>query len=337
MKSPLQLDKESKLESVIFAKDTLEMNLTCPLKRDKLPEISVAGENGELYKPGGYSYDTNHLFISFWNEAGGNYVFAPAQELKLMIDKKSYTVRLTEGAPVVGGGEIKSAEPAAIDWVKVGYQKTKGGVQILTSFADKDLKLFGIGEPVQKTVTETFSNENGLTKSGTSAGINPLLGYDKDNQVYPYNQAKNAVGRPVTQFEAQVPAGKEIALNIPSLLVGYPKNLGRLEVPIPGLNEEKQLGREIDLKLQKIRLESIKRTSPTTAELKFAVNTGDTPGVAVRKADLYSSDVLSGDSVWQGNECTMHISFKETLQDLKFEVGWPEFVVNGNWTLNITE
>lgn len=337
LKSPLQLGKESKLENVIFAKDKLEMNLTFPLSGDKLPEISAAGENGELYKPGGYSYDDDHLYISFWNEAGQNYVFSPAQELKLMIDKKSYNVRLTEGAPVVGSGEIKPAEPTAIDWVKVGYQKTNQGVQILTSFTDKDLKLLGIGEPAQKTVTETFKNENSLTRSGTSAKTNPLLGYDQEKHVYPYNQAKNAVGRPVTQFESQVPAGKEIELKIPSLVVGYEKNLSNFEVPIPGLNEEKQIGREIDLKLQKITLESIKRTSATTAELKFALNTGATAGVAVREADLYSKDVLSGDSVWQGDECTMRINFNETLKDIKFEVGWPKFVVNGNWTLKIKE
>jgi len=335
LESPLQLDKESKLENVIFAKDKLEMNLTFPSTEDKLPEISVAAENGKIYKPGGYSYENDRLVLSFWNETEQNYVFSPSKELKLMIGDKSYSIHLAEGAPVVGSGEIKSAEQTDIGWVNVGYQKSNQGVQILTSFTDKDLKLRGIGEPTQKTVTEMFKNENGIISSGTSSMTNPLLGYDKDKNVYTYNQVKNAVGRPITQFESQAPADKEIELKIPSLLVGYEKDFGNVDVAIPGLNEEKTIDREIDLKLQKVILESIKRTSATTAELKFALNTGNIAGVRVREVDLYSKDVQRADSTWQGDVCTMRISFDEKLKDAKFNVGWPEFVVNGNWTLKI--
>ncbi|KLU64877.1 hypothetical protein DEAC_c32050 [Desulfosporosinus acididurans] len=335
LKSPVQLAEGSKLENVIFTKDKLEMNLTYPLKEDKLPEISVTTQSGKLYKPGGYSTDNGQLSISFWNEAEQNYVFTPSQELKLMIGGKNYTIHLTGGTSVVGSGEIIPAEKSNIDWVKVGYQKTAKGVQILTSFNDQDLKLESIGEPAQKTATDTFKNENGTTCGGTSSMTNPLLGYDKHNHVYTFTEAKNAVGRPVTQFESQAPAGQEIDLKIPSLLVGYEKTLGHLEVPIPSLNEEKQIGQVIDLKLQKITLKSIKRTSATTAELKFALNTGNNPGVTVRDANLYSNDVQSGNSIWQGDECTMRINFNEKLKKAKFDVDWPTFVVNGNWTLKI--
>lgn len=335
LKSPLQLDKESKLENVIFTKDKLEMNLTFHLTEDKPPKISVATATGKIYKPGGYSYDNNHLFLSFWNEAEHNYVFSPTKELKLTIGEKSYSIHLAEGVPVVDSGEITPAEKTDIGWVNVGYKKTNQGLQILTSFTDKDLKLVGIGEPAQKTVTETFKNGNGIISTSTPAMTKPLLGYDKDKNVYTFNQAKNAVGRPVTQFESQAPAGKEIELKIPSLIVGYEKDFGNIDVAIPGLNEEKRINREIDLKLQKIILESIKRTSATTAELKFALNTGDTPGVVVRDVSLYSKDVQSGDSTWQGGVCTMRISFDEKLKDAKFNIEWPHFVVNGNWTLKI--
>lgn len=335
LKSPLQLEKESKLENVIFTKDRLEMGLTFPLTEDKLPEISVATANGTLYKPGGYSYDNDHLLLSFWNEAEQNYSFSPTKELKLMIGEKSYSIHLAEGEPVVGSGEIKPAEQTNIAWVNVGYKKTDRGVQILTSFTDKDLKLVNIGEPTQKTVTQTFKNENGITTSGTSAMTKPLLGYDQEKNVYTYNQAKNTVGRPITQFEAEASANKEIELKIPSLLVGYERDFGNFDVAIPELNEEKRIDREIDLKLQKIVLQSIKRTSATTAELKFALNTGNTAEVAVREVNLYSKDVQSGDSTWQDDVCTMRISFDEKLQNAKFNVSWPNFVVNGHWTLKI--
>lgn len=106
-------------------------------------------------------------------------------------------------------------------------------------------------------------------------------------RVYP---TSNAVGRPITQFESQVPAGKEIELKIPSLIVGYEQNFANFNIAIPGLNEEKRIDREIDLKLQKIVLQSIKRTSATTAELKFALNTGDKAEVTVLEASLYSNN-----------------------------------------------
>ncbi|MGC7873420.1 hypothetical protein ACPUYX_18100 [Desulfosporosinus sp. SYSU MS00001] len=191
----------------------------------------------------------------------------------------------------------------------------------------------GVSQVFFIKVTEHFKNENGITSGGTSSNTNPLLGYDKDKKVYTYTRAKNAVGSPVTQFESQVPADQEIDIKIPSLLVGYEKTLGHFEVPIPALNEEN--GQVIDLKLQKITLESIKRTSAATAELKFALKTGNTPGVTVQEADLYSKDVQSGDSIWQGDECTMRISFDEKLKGAKFDVNWPTFVINGNWTLKV--
>ncbi|WP_461392779.1 hypothetical protein [Desulfosporosinus fructosivorans] len=153
-------------------------------------------------------YENDRLVLSFFNEAEQNYVFSPSKELKLMIGDKSYSIHLAEGAPVVGSGEIKSAEQTDIGWVNVGYQKTNQGVQILTSFTDKDLKLRGIGELAQKTVTNMFKNEKGIIGSGTSSKTKPLLGYDKDKNVYAYNQAENAVGRPITEFESQAPVDK---------------------------------------------------------------------------------------------------------------------------------
>lgn len=334
LKSPLQLDKESKLETVIFTKDNLEMSLTFPtLTEDKLPDITVAAADGTLYKPGGYGYDNDCLLLSFWNEAEQNYVFSPTQDFKLLIGEKSYSIHLAEGAPVVGSGEIKPAEHSSIAWVNIGYQKTDGGVQILTSFTDKDLKLVNIGEPVQKDVTQMFKNENGIIGGGTSSKTNPLLGYDNEHKVYIYERAENAIGSPVSQFESQVPAGKEIELKIPSLIVGYEKDFGSFDVAIPELNQEISIDQEIDLKLQKIALKSIKRTSATTAEIKFALNTGDAAEVAIREVSLYSSDVQSGDSVWQDDVCTMRLIFDQELKNINIDVSWPRFVVNGNWTL----
>lgn len=332
--SPVQLDEESKLKNVIFTKDTLEMNLTLPLVEDKLPDITVTAANDAIYKPGGYGYGVgDSLLLSFWNETEKNYVFSPTKELQLTIGEKSYDIHLTEGGAVVADGEIKPAEQNTIDWLNIGYKKTDKGVQILTSFSDQDLKLISIGEPAEKDASRMFKNENGIISIGSSAMTNPLLGYDKDKNVYAYSPDKNAVGRPVTQFVSPAPADREIALKIPSIIVGYEQEFDHFNIEIPGLDEEKSINREIDLKLQKIVLQSIKRTSATTAELTFALNTGDKKEVAVRETDFYSKDVRSGDSLWQDNVCTMKISFDEELKNAEMKVGWPHFVVKGDWTL----
>ena len=336
LKTPLQLDKESKLENVIFTKDTLEMNLTLPLAdKDKLPPIIVTSADGSVYKPSSYGYDKDLLLLSFWNEEEQNYVFAPTKELQLDIGEKSYAVYLEEGAPVIGSGEIKPAEHTDVDWINVGYKKTEQGVQILTSFSDADLKLVNIGEPAQKIVTQMFKNENGIIGSGTSAMTKPLIGYDKGKTAYVYSPAANAVGRPITQFESKAPAGEEITLEIPSLIVGYERDFGKFSIAIPGLNEEKTIDQEIDLKLQKIVLQSIKRTSATSAELTFVLNTGGATEVAVWEANFYSKDVQSGESVWQDGICTLQINFDEELKNAEFNVSWPRFIVNGDWALKV--
>ena len=101
------------------------------------------------------------------------------------------------------------------------------------------------------------------------------------------------------------------------------------------MNEGIILDHEIDLQLQKMVLQHIKRTSATTAELTFAVNTGGSNGVTVRDVDFYSKDVDSGESVWQGNTCTMTITFEEDLASASFDVSWPTFEVRGDWALMI--
>ncbi|SMP65151.1 hypothetical protein [Anoxynatronum buryatiense] len=333
--TPLPLNESNKLETVMFTETGLEMTLTFPLAEDKLPEITVVTEDGHHYKPGGYGYEGDHLLLSFWNETDENYIFFPTNAFELIIEENSYAVRLTEGTSVVNNGEIKPAEETTIDWIRVGYQKTDHGVHILTNFDDPELRLVNIGEPMYREVTQMFKNENGIIGSATSPMTHPLLGYDDENNVYTYSLAQDAVGRPITQFEAQVPDGKKINLKIPSLIVGYQKTFDSFNVNIPEINEEVTIDREIDLNLQKMVLQSIKRTSATTAELVFGVNTGGSNEVTVRDVDFYSEDVFSGESVWQGNTCTMTITFEEDLTSAAFNASWPTFEVKGDWEMMI--
>ncbi|MEN1760251.1 hypothetical protein [Anoxynatronum sibiricum] len=337
LETPLPLDGSNKLETVMFTETSLEMTLTFPLAEDKLPEITIVTEEGHHYKPGGYGYEGDHLLLSFWNETDENYLFAPTNAFEMIIEENSYAVRLTESTSVVNNGEIKAAENTPIDWIRVGYQKTTDGVHLLTNFDDPELRLVNIGEPEYQDVTQMFINESetSIIGSSTSPMVKPLLGYDDENNVYPYSMVENAVGRPITQFQAQVPEGKRIQLKIPSLIVGYQKSFDSFDVTIPEMNEGIILDHEIDLQLQKMVLQHIKRTSSTTAELTFAVNTGGSNGVTVRDVDFYSKDVDSGESVWKGNTCTMTITFEEDMASASFDVNWPNFEVKGDWTLMI--
>ena len=361
LKSPIQLDEDNTLETVIFTKKKLEINFTNAMQGDVLSDLNLSiTSNGTAYAVGGYGKDSDRYFCSFYNETDGSYTFSPANSITFTIGQKSYEIELSEGESVVAQGEIlpaqqqqpeadidtdididadtqdgeNSVEPIVIDWVNVGYQQTESSVQVLTSFTDKELLLVTIGEPAQTRVEKMDDYENGIS-NGTSSGANPLMGYDRDGNAYEFTWDETSMVRPVSLFESTAPAGLELNLVIPSLIVRYDfeKQFPTFNLDIPGLGETINLDREIDLGLQETILMSITRTSATTATLDFDLNTGDRKEVAIREAWITCENIKKVESLWEGNHCTITITFDENLQNTKFGLRAPSFVINGNWSL----
>lgn len=363
LNSPVQLDDGHSLDMVFFTSDRFEMNLTYPLASDTLPDIKGVTKNGDVYTPGGYGYDEDKgLMLSFINMAEKNYSFAPTQEIELIIDGKSYDISLSESVSVLAKGEIvppvqytdaepdesmmsdpdiktesdTQAERITADWVNIGYKKTDDGIMIVTSFDDTELKLGDVGVPGTDVNTHKFINEGSSTiSSGMSSMIGPLLGYDEDQNEYKYSIDENATGRPITKFISDVPDGKKIRLELPGIMVQYEKLINSFSIEIPELNETVFVNKEIDLKLQKMVCQSITRTSETSAQIIFKLNTGDKKETSIWYVGMQNLDLLTGESVFKDGYCTFDITFDKDLTNTDIELVWPEFVVRGDWTFEI--
>ncbi len=350
LEEPVALGDGSSIDEVIFTKNTLDMRLTYPTKDGIVPKVELVTNTGEVYTPGGYGYADDkkrELLFSFWNEEEGNYIFKPAKEVELILNGKGYAFTLTEGEQVIKEGEIippvdniaeassdkEEVTKTVIDWVNIGYKKIDGGISIVTSFDDKELKLSAIGTMKYNDVRTNFKNDrSGIIGGGTSSATLPLIGVNAENKEYLFVQDKNsALARPVTKYLAELPAGKSVELQVPSIMVKYEKRLIELDLDLPEDTDEVSFNKELDLKLQKMQLDSIKRTSPTTATLMFTLNTGDKREVEIREASVYSKDVKSAELNWNNGKCIMEAVFEEGTEKITLSVGWPEFVVNGDW------
>ncbi len=322
--TPVQLGDGGELRKVIFTGGKLELVMTLPGGKSTA-DLSVRAEDGRQYTPSGYSRGPQGVEASFNN-------ISPSAKFYLTVDGKEYPVALTAGVSLVSGSDIIPAEENAIDWVHIGYRRVDHGVQIVTDLVDKNINLLEIGAPRLEKVNASFSNKD-HTSHTTSSRTKPLLGADKDGNTYEYVSDTEDAGRPLTVFTSNAPADREIKLTVPSIIVDAPEEHVKVRVDIPALNEKISINQEMDLGLQKMVLESVRRTSETTAELKFALNTGDQSMISIREAIVECADAQSGELLWENGSCTIKLTFENAPKTAELVVGWPSFVVNGNWVL----
>ncbi len=330
---PFQL-KDGQVLDIMFTQDNLIMTLDYTLVDDKLPELSVQTPSGEKYLATGYAQTNRGLMLLF----SSDYLekLKPKSEITLNIADQSYTITLKEGQPVADTGEMTEAQASVTncDWVHIGCQQTEQGVKILASFDVEGVKLHAIGQPEIKNAESHFKNEaNGsIIGGGTSTMTLPLEAVGKDNKTYRFVKDEKAVGRPVTTFLSDAP--DDVTLYIPSLIVGLEETMDTINLTMPAVGEETALNKEIDLGLQKMVLQTVKRTSETTAELTFALNTGEKSEVTIREGGIYSSDVINGESKWGDSICVTTLTFDKDLKSAALSISWPTFVINGNWEID---
>ena len=318
LETPADLDGGGRIYAAMFTQDSLALVIDA-----EFSDISVAIGDGKEYEPDGYSRGPNGAEFGF-------YGLTPVQDIVVTLDGKQHAIHLSQAAAALDDGDIIPAEPNSINWMNMGYKRTDNGVQIFTSFADEDLNLNMIGSPVKREVKGNFDNQAHSSNTNHSP-IQPIVGCDKDGNAYEYVYEENPLAWPVTRFESNAPAGQEITLEIPGIIVGYKKDLEKFNIDLPVVGEENHLNKEIDLGLQKMVLQSVERTSSTTAKLKFALNTGERKEVSIHKASINSTDFLSGELLWKDDVCTMAITFDEGLTQTELIVGWPSFLVSGDW------
>jgi hypothetical protein len=241
-------------------------------------------------------------------------------------------VVLVGSETVTDGGDLVAAEANSISWVSMCYKKIDGGVQILTTFDDSDLQLRSLIIPESDRVSETFSK---TSSNSNREEFIPLVGYDAEGNAYEYQYDTYDLGRPLTKFTSDAPADKQITLKVPGIAVGYEKEFANLDVTLPAVGEKQDVNETIDLSLQTMALQSIERTSATTARLTFKLNTGEDNSVRIWSAVINGESLESGEILWNNGTCTADVTFAETETQIDLRIGWLSFIVDGDWEMLI--
>ena len=314
---PIVLDDGHQVSQVLFDKNILQIQMA--MANGDFPDAKIR-INGIESEFGGT--DGESLFF---------YDLEPTSQFDLIMGDKSYLVQLTSSNPVVDGSEIVEAEPGDIPWISMGYKKIAGGMQILAAADDPAVEIVFLNTPSKDTVRQTFDNTTGST---SMEEFLPMLGYDKDGNAYEFHADDSDIGHPLTKFITDAPAEKELTVKLPSIAVTTEKELD-LKVPISAVNNKQDLHQTIDLGLQKMQLDSIERTSDTTAQLRFTLNTGEQESVRIWSTFLHSETAQNIEALWENGTCVMDVTFPSETSELPLHIASPMFIVDGNWTLII--
>lgn len=321
LESPVALGENQSLIQAMFRENVLNIRLVADTKNRPEVRVKVGGKEME---PGGFMGEEDGMTLAFYD-------VSPTDKFDLIVAGKSYPITLAGSKSVVDDAEIIQAEPNSIDWVSMGYKKLPEGIQILTTFEDNKIQLRSLVIPEKDKVTQSFAANSGNSQREE---FQPLVGYDKDGKAYEYAYDPNDMGRPLTVFTSDAPANQAVKLQVPGIAVEYKKNV-KLDIPLPAVGKTESASQTIDLGLQKMTLQSVERTSDTTATVRFKLNTGERSDVRVWSASIDSRQATSGELLWENGTCTMQVTFKESANSLDVTVSSPSFFIDGNWIMNI--
>ncbi|KAF1084980.1 hypothetical protein SPSYN_01116 [Sporotomaculum syntrophicum] len=341
----LKLDDQTTVDSFMVASDRMEMELTSDLSEEAIYSIKVVPKNnsGVEYTSGGNSMEgDNKYFLLLLNDKEKNYNFIPAKEYNLLLGGKTFTIALEEAKSLDGTQKLTESAPNAnkIDLVTVGASSIerdgKLAVQLIASFKDQDMKLEAFGESKNKISRLTMENlgKNRLTSTGTGLKVGDIYATDEKGSNYKLEKPQDAKTMPITTFVTEAPQGTSLAVNLPALQACYQKKVDSLSINIPK-NGMETLNREVDLIAQKAVVQSVERLSPTSARLTFKLNTGNQEFVKTKSFKVYNSDVKKIDSEFNGDTAIMTLEFNKQIDAADLEVSWPNFEINGNWTINL--
>lgn len=320
LQAPLALGDGQSLTSAMMAGNELELRIKADPKNR--PEVkAVLG--GKEVSPDGFMGEEDGMSLFF-------YEVAPATQFDLIVGEKTYPVTLAASSSIVGDGEIFEAEANGIGWISMGGKRTENGVQLLTSFADDGVELVSLVVPQKDRVTQSYHGNSGHTNREE---LQPLSGRAANGKTQEYRYDPNDMGRPLTVFTPASPVTGPISIEVPGIVVTNGKKT-TLDVALPAIGEEKALSQTVDLGLQKMTLKGVKRTSATTASVTFDLNTGNQEEVRIWHAILRPG-AGSAELLWENGVCTVNASFDQSEDSLKLSLDDPQFIVDGNWVINL--
>jgi hypothetical protein len=344
LKNSLKLDDNISIDSFMVSDGRLDMEMTSKLGIDVLKDMKIVPKEDPdvLYIMGGYSEDGNNKYsFSLMNGKENNYSIKPFGAFDMTIDGKAYQVTLDQAKSLDGTQKLYAGSSShKTDKVDVGANSIDNNgklvVQLIASFKDKDMKLSAFGQPADQIIKSTFENtgDNGTLSTSTRSETNDIHLSDTAGNKYKLEIPANAKAAPVTTFETNAPKGSELTLKLPALTASYHKTMDSFTLNIPTTGEV-NINRQIDLSAQSVVVKSIKRVSPTAAVVEFILNTGADKNVSVRSFMVYSNNVKKISSEFNGDKAVMTMEFNKDADTADIEISWPEFLINGDWTINM--
>ncbi|MCT4605644.1 MAG: hypothetical protein N4A64_05975 [Marinisporobacter sp.] len=341
LKENYDLNKDIQIKSLMFSEGNLEMKINSNLSKIELGEINIIpkADPDTVYYPGGYSEEGNEYFFTFMNKTESSYNIKPVKDFQLVIAGNNYDISLEKAKNLALNKEIYTAENN-IKGVNIGakrfYKNEKLNVQLIASFEDKDLKLNRLGKPVEAKVVLTTENKGkeGIVSSSTGSNVEELHVLDEMNNKYQLEIPKDPIGRPITIFETNAPKDKSLTLKLPAILAGYEKTMDSFELNIPK-EGEMILNKEIDFNIQEAILKKITRTSPTSAQVEFELNTAGNENIHIHSFDFYSHDVKKILGEFNENGGIINLEFDKDMDKTNVKIADPEFIMNGDWVIHM--
>lgn len=344
LKDSLALDDNMVIDSFMVAEGRMEMKFTSKLDIGILRDtIIIPKDNPDTqYVMGGYSEDNGKYAFYFMNGKEDNYDIKPAKAFELIVGNKTYSISLDQAESLDGTQKLFASAATAnqIGPVDVGAngleRDGKQAIQLIASFKDQDMKLSKFGRPVDSTVKTIFENldADGVVITETGLRTEDIYATDESGAKYKLEVPADANAFPVTTFATDAAIDNKLTLQLPALIASYQKKVDSLKISIPQEGEE-IINRDVDMFAQKAVVKSIKRLSPTSAQLVFQLNTGNEKYVGIRSFNIYSKDILKASSEFSGDKAVMILDFNKDVDEINLDISWPEFVMNGNWTINM--
>lgn len=347
LKDSLQLDDKLTIDSLMVSEGRLDMECTSKLDSEALAKMKIIPRDDPKtqYVIGGRDGDSaksNKYTFIFINDKEKNYQIKPFKAFDLIVAGRTYSITLDAAKSLDGTQKLTASEAMSnkIDLVNVGANSIekngKQAVQLIAAFKDKDMKLEAFGQPVSKTVNNIYENrgKDGILSRGTGLKNEDIYAIDKTGARYQLKVPADANAWPITTFETGASRDSQLTIKVPALLADYQKSVDNIKIDIPK-DGEIVLNRDVDLFAQKAVVKSIQRLSPTTAKLVFQLNTGTDQNVRVRSFNAYDKNVKKMTSEFDGDTAVMILEFDQNMNTTDLQISWPEFVINGNWTINL--
>ncbi|AGL00394.1 hypothetical protein [Desulfoscipio gibsoniae] len=344
LKDSLVLDDNMVIDSFMVSEGRMDMKFTSKLGISILKDTRIIPKDNPntQYVMGGYSEDNGKYTFSFMNGKEDNYNIKPFKSFDLIVGNKTYSISLDQAKSLDETQKLFASEATSnqIGLVDVGANSLekdgKQAIQLIASFKNKDMKLSKFGRPVDSTVKTTFENlgEDGIVSTGTGLRTEDIYVTDESGTKYKLEVPADSNAFPVTTFVTDAAIDNKLTLKLPALIASYQKKVDSLKIIIPKEGEE-ILNRDVDMFAQKAVAKSIKRLSPTSAQLVFQLNTGNEKYVGIKSFHIDSKNILKASSEFSGDTAVMILEFNKDVDEINLDISWPKFVMNGNWTINM--